>query len=78
MTPEEAEIFRKELEVFWTSKNRNRVEFTLSKWHIVMYRILGQNHLVRVDFQRRDNLSEDDKRFLRAKRPESPLLEVEA
>lgn len=53
MTSEDSETFRKELDSFTLRKDVNRVEFTLSRWHVVMYRIPGQEELVRVDFRER-------------------------
>lgn len=54
MTPEDAETFRKELIGFQLRQDINRVEFTLSLYHVTMYRIRGQVGLIRVDFHERE------------------------
>jgi len=74
MTKEESDMFRMELEGFWTAQSHSRNEFTLSKWNVVMYRIAGQKGLIRVDFKRRELYTEDDKRFLRSQEKETEVF----
>lgn len=53
ITSEDSETFQRELESFTLRRDVNKVEFTLSRWHVVMYRIPGQEELIRVDFRER-------------------------
>jgi len=49
MTKEEGEMLRKEVDAFTLTLSRQRIEFELVHWHVVMYRIAGQSNLIRVD-----------------------------